>query len=69
MNINDIDYIAANLPRLPEESIIRILLNYRDKLDENKARVEKQGVGTFIYLKKINPLLAFHLRRAIEAAL
>ena len=69
MEVSDINFIAANLPKLPEESIIKILLNFRDKLDEHKARVEKQGIGTFIYLKKIPTLLAYHMRKAIEIAL
>lgn len=67
MEQSDTDYIALNLCKLPEENIIKILLNFREKLDECNARIEKSGVGTFLYLKKINPLLAFHIRRAIEA--
>ncbi len=69
MEINDLDYIGANIVKLPDEAIIKILLNYKDKLDECKARIEKQGIGTFLYLKKIPKNLAFHIRKAIELAL
>lgn len=69
MEVNDIDYIAANITKLPEDALIKLLLNFREKLDENKARVEKQGIGTFLYLKKISKNLAYHIRKSIEIAL
>lgn len=69
MEVNDIDYIEANITKLPDEAIIKILLTYKDKLDEHKARIEKQGIGTFLYLKKIPKNLAYHIRKSIELAL
>lgn len=67
--MDDIEYIKTNILKLPDAVIIKILITFYDKLDECKARVEKQGIGTYLLLDKIPKNLSFNIRKLIETAL
>ncbi len=66
MEINDYSFIESHFPKIPEECIIKILINFKDRLDKCNARIEKPNIGTFIYLQNITPTLAYQLRKSIE---
>ena len=67
--ISDRNFIKLNLEKLHDETIIKILLNYKSKLDECKARVEKPKIGTYIFTNKLTDNLAFMIRKSIEGYL
>jgi len=66
MEISNIDFVIANLPKLTEEHIVTILLNFKVELDQYNARLEKPGIGTYLYLNKIPQHILARLRKNIE---
>ncbi len=66
MNISDKDFIAVNLPKISEQNIIAILLNFKIDLDKYNARLEKPNIGTYLYLNKIPGNILKKIRKDIE---
>ncbi len=59
------EYIKSNISKLSNENIKNILVSYREQLDLCEARKEKQNIGTFLFVDKMTPDLATHIRRSI----
>jgi hypothetical protein len=66
MEISDIAFVEANLPKLASEDIIKILYMFKHDLDKRKARIEKPGIGTYLYTSKILPDTMREMRKCIE---
>lgn len=69
MEISDSAFIKVNLPKLSSEDIIKILSLFKFELDKRKARIEKPGIGTYLYIDKIPPNILKELRKCIEELL
>lgn len=66
MEVSDSAFIEVNLPKLTSEDIIKILWMFKHELDKRKARIEKPGIGTYIYTNKMSPNLLREMRKCIE---
>jgi hypothetical protein len=69
MEVSDSAFVSVNLPKLSSEDIIKILHLFKFELDKRKARIEKPGIGTYLYINKLPPAIIKELRKCIEELL
>jgi predicted DNA-binding transcriptional regulator len=53
MSIQEIIYVEKNMPKLPIDANVKILLKHKKSLDEHGALIEKSGIGNYLFTRKV----------------